>query len=406
MCELRPNAFNIDGAFEVSNYGHVRRRLPARLSWIGRLMSGRKLSSGYVVVKLRVPGKKNAVIKAVHMLVASAFLPPPNKGENRIHHKNDNKADNLATNLEWVTNKQNIDYAVAADRFFRDGKHVAAKLTRADVEELRRTADQFTRQEHAERFGVHASTIDDAISGRNHASMATHALGKPVSSPVRGESHPQSKLTALAVCEIVRRCTAGEHFKQVAADYPVSVHNVYKIMQGEIWSNVTGIQRKHIQAREDAWKAGVKACKKWCSLHQSLSNVKVEDEIDGFLLGWWIDRRRQDYKNGDLSKTRRTILEELDIVWSPHASKTELGLIAARKWASINGDLSDVPINAEIDGFRLGYWLGIQRTARNKLQRGGKKPNPRQAVRFEELTRIGINWQPRRGPKPASAKTK
>ena len=320
-----------------------------------------------------------------------------------MHHKNHDKSDNRVTNLEWVTHTQNIEHAVAADRFYRDGKHAAAKLSRADVEELRRTAGQFTRQEHAERFRVHPSAIDDAISGRTHASVATPASGKPVSSICRGETHLRSKLNTAEVLEIVQRCNAGDVAEKVATDYPVTATNIRKIMQGETWARLTGIQRKEARAREDSWEAGVQACRDWCSVHKLLASVKVEDAVGGFPLGAWVDRRRQDYKNGELSKTRQRILEKLGIVWSPHAAQTELGLAAAGEWAATHGDLCGVPISAVIDGFRLGSWLGTQRTVRNKLRREKSRPSPRQAFRFSELSKLGIDWRPKRGPKAAQS---
>ena len=57
----------------------------------------------------------------IHRLVASAFIPNP-RGLSEINHKNFDKTDNRAENLEWCTSKENkvhfraSQYARIADR--------------------------------------------------------------------------------------------------------------------------------------------------------------------------------------------------------------------------------------------------------------------------------------------------
>jgi len=364
------------------------------------MMAGRLLPSGYVQVKMRVPDRKNGVVKCVHILVASAFLPPPKPTDEVIDHDNHDKTDNRVANLEWVTRQENTRRALAAGRFHRNGKHVAAILSKKDVEELRRTAGLFTRKEHARKLGMHPSAIDDALSGRNHADVAIVAQGKPIPGHRRGDSHPLSKETENDVREIARRLKAGERPEDIALDSKTGAGNIRAIAQGKTWSHITGIKAKQAKPREHSWEEGLTACKTWVKRFGSLASVKVDDTVDQFPIGWWIDRRRQEYKNKKLSKARIRILEELGIVWSPHGSKTERGLSAARQWAAEHGDLSDVPITATVGDFPLGRWLGMQRTERNELLRDGRKPGRQQAVRFVVLTSLGINWHPKRGPKP------
>lgn len=387
-------AFGLDGRFEVSSYGHVRRRLPGRGTAIGKLMAGRLTSLGYIQVKMRIPGTKHGVIKTVHILVASAFLPPPLPEQVVIDHKNSDKADNRVENLEWVTQAENTRRAVAAGRFHRDGRHVAAVLSSADVEELRRTAGSRSRAEHAARFGVSPSTIDDALSGRTHSSVAIEANGKPVPALRRGESHPRSKLTAAAVREIVSRRRTGESVHTIAADHRVEPATIYQIMRGLVWQHVTGIDRNDVgfrDSQEDFFEAGLAACTAWCQRHGSLATVKVEDTIDGFPIGAWIDRRRGEYRKGELSSARRDLLDSRGIIWNPHEDRWQHGLVAARLWVERYESLADVPVTAIIDGFALGRWLATRRVERNS--------GALDQERVDALTELGMNWRPKRGPK-------
>lgn len=93
---------NIDKDYQVSNLGRVK-SLNYNKSKTDKILKPDK-SSGYFRVKIK--GKW----KPVHRLVAEAFVINPNN-KPQVNHLDENKFNNIYTNLEWVTHRENIEYS-------------------------------------------------------------------------------------------------------------------------------------------------------------------------------------------------------------------------------------------------------------------------------------------------------
>ena len=93
-----------DGKYEVSNLGHVRTngQRPG-------LLTLTKQKSGYRYAMIEIDGK--SCNRRVHRLVAQHFLPNPDNMK-EVNHKDGNKDNNAAENLEWVTNAENARHAM------------------------------------------------------------------------------------------------------------------------------------------------------------------------------------------------------------------------------------------------------------------------------------------------------
>lgn len=66
-------------------------------------------NKGYMRVRVTVNGNRKQI--KVHRAVAEAFIPNPfNKPQ--VNHKDGNKQNNRADNLEWVTNEENAAHAL------------------------------------------------------------------------------------------------------------------------------------------------------------------------------------------------------------------------------------------------------------------------------------------------------
>ena len=89
--------------YEVSTYGRIRRLET------GRIRKPVKIKNGYMSVMF-VKNKKHC-LEYVHRLVAEAFVSNP-CGLSYVNHKDKNRCNYNADNLEWCTAKYNVQYSL------------------------------------------------------------------------------------------------------------------------------------------------------------------------------------------------------------------------------------------------------------------------------------------------------
>lgn len=97
-----------DGRYEISDEGVIRRVTPASGTRPGRILSQRPTHDGYL--EACISRGKVQSYRRVHQLVAEAFLGPCPPGK-EVNHKDGNKWNNRASNLKYVTVKENADHA-------------------------------------------------------------------------------------------------------------------------------------------------------------------------------------------------------------------------------------------------------------------------------------------------------
>jgi hypothetical protein len=96
----------------------------------GKILKPGKDKYGYSHVALCKDGKTSRF--QVHRLVATMFIPNPNN-KPVVNHKDENPSNNSADNLEWVTQKENLNYGTAQQRrseAIKGGKNYKARKVR------------------------------------------------------------------------------------------------------------------------------------------------------------------------------------------------------------------------------------------------------------------------------------
>ena len=137
--------------YEVTRDGEVINRHN------GHVVKPQKNGKGYL--RVGIGGK----LMFVHRLVAEKYVPNPNNKE-QINHKDGNKLNNCADNLEWVDNQQNRDHAVSEGLQIHGERCPWAKLTKTQVDFIR-NHPEISNKDFAELFGVSRLTVSDARRG-------------------------------------------------------------------------------------------------------------------------------------------------------------------------------------------------------------------------------------------------
>lgn len=94
--------------YEVSDQGRVRRSGPARRTRVGLIRKSNPNADGYLI--MTITRDRFKVTARVHTLVADAFLGP-RPPDLEVNHRDGNKLNNRADNLEYVSHAANCIHA-------------------------------------------------------------------------------------------------------------------------------------------------------------------------------------------------------------------------------------------------------------------------------------------------------
>lgn len=110
MTEVWKDISGYEGLYQVSNLGRVKRSFKNGKE---NMLIGKRDKDGYTEVILSKNQRKKYY--RLHRLVADAFVPNLER-KLQINHKDRNKQNNSADNLEWVTGSENVSHTFATGR--------------------------------------------------------------------------------------------------------------------------------------------------------------------------------------------------------------------------------------------------------------------------------------------------
>ena len=127
--EIWKDVVGFENLYQVSNLGRVKRKKGETIYKDGRIahfsetvLKPTIFKKGYLMVYL----SKNSIkkTKQVHRIAAEAFIPNPDRKET-VNHKDCNKLNNNVSNLEWMTNLENIQHSIENGRYkYREEKRI------------------------------------------------------------------------------------------------------------------------------------------------------------------------------------------------------------------------------------------------------------------------------------------
>ena len=150
-----------EGLYQVSNLGRVKgldRLVDTNINNVNRRIHKGKLlkpqfnNKGYKRVNLCKNGNINWAF--VHRLVAEAFIPNPNNYP-VVNHKDENPKNNCVENLEWCTQKYNMNWngvmkkvGLKLRKTEEEKKYNRKKYEEAHKEERRRYMQEYHRKHY------------------------------------------------------------------------------------------------------------------------------------------------------------------------------------------------------------------------------------------------------------------
>ncbi len=153
MTELKPIP-NFEGYYYADIYGNIYDRRK-------NIMKQREDKNGYKIIDFTISYKRYRG-KLVHRLIAQTFIPNPNNLP-EINHKDEDKANNCVSNLEWCDKKYNINYGTCIKRISKNLKNKSTKGRK------KRTVLQFDLDNNL--IAEYSSTRECEKFGFNHSSV-------------------------------------------------------------------------------------------------------------------------------------------------------------------------------------------------------------------------------------------
>lgn len=155
-----------EGIYDITSDGRIYSHN------IKRYMRTYENNKGYELVTLSKEGEKQHFL--VHRLVAKHFVEGYEEGK-EVNHKDGIKTNNKASNLEWVTRRENVQHAIKQGKFdIRTAQETARVRNRKPVAKLDLEGNTLkifgSAKEAEEKTGTPRSKISMVCNGHRRTS--------------------------------------------------------------------------------------------------------------------------------------------------------------------------------------------------------------------------------------------
>jgi len=110
------------------------------------------------------------------------------------------------------------------------------------------------------------------------------------------------------------------------------------------------------------WVKGINRLNNYVSVYKTAKVPVNFKDTDGYTLGTWCGHRRQEYKNGILTKDK---IKELNLVpgwvWDLNEDQYQMGLRAVKNYVTEYRNTVPSFQFKDVDGFPVGTWIGTKR---------------------------------------------
>ena len=208
--------------YSVSNFGNIRNNNT------DFTLTPFITDRGYLQVCIKFSSRESRVSTNVHRLVALAFVERDDQ-RSYVNHKDGDKTNNTASNLEWVTPSENNLHAVELGLIKSGEDAYLAKLTEKEVREILNLLEIGERNISLSRkYNVSPNTIDDIRCNRSWRFIKR----QPIT-----QNGAVKKLTGEDIPTIRSMSFKGKSNKEIADLFSVAPATIRSILKGNTWRN-------------------------------------------------------------------------------------------------------------------------------------------------------------------------
>ena len=160
-----------DGQYYISNKGRVKSKYyirNGRKIFKDYIISPTKITQGYYKISIKFINESTIKLVSIHRLVAEAFILNPNNYP-CVNHKDEDKSNNCADNLEWCTEAYNNSYGTRLERV---SQAQSKPITRFDLEG-NFIANYPSASHAAKLLNYERRAIDRAVIGKSKISYGS-----------------------------------------------------------------------------------------------------------------------------------------------------------------------------------------------------------------------------------------